>query len=285
MVAGARRRRVGRRPDDGQGWTWAQRLLALGGVLLPAVVAIKVLQVSHMDLTTAQVLVTSTPTATILVGMLLLFFPAVPPLVLFVTWRLLKGRRSLPAHDPRRGSTGHLSVLAVAAVALVLMVTTVPLSFLLLVAAGGVGLAGERLLGVAVTWVGGKMPARRRSRPKAIRSRRSSRFTMPHWVAEIFLVALLVAATAPLVIQIFNDAVWLAPLQVVARSGEQFVGYEVSSTDTRVTILREDDRRIVFLPPDGAHVQPCRLTWLMNSERSLWGHITHEGPPATPLCL
>jgi hypothetical protein len=254
-------------------------LLAYSGALLLAAVATKILRVSHLDLTTAQQLATQGNPTTILLGILILFFPAIPFLGLLISWRVIDARERRPATGTTTG--GLLAPYVTATLTVLLMITTVPVQ----VFAPALAI----MLGLVIVQVvdAGWRAIRRHRGANRWRPPQGKRRSMPRPLAHVTLILLMCLGTGPLLYQVFNDAVWLPAMQVQMSDQDRgdFVGYEIAATDTQIILLRDDERRVVILSrADVRSMEPCRLTGLMNTGPTVVAVLTGARRPSTPPC-
>jgi hypothetical protein len=258
-------------------WKLSEHLLAFSGLAILGAVGVKIIRVSHQDLATALTVATQSSPSTILLGSVLLFFPALAPMALMlgfvVTRRLMKTvRQNREAHRAPLVLVGYLFV----AMMIVVCAIAVPATYVVAVLLFG---ACNRLLHVIQSVLRKRLPVRARTKP-----------AHPHRAAllgEVVLVGLLVVGLAPIVYAAANDVVWLPSLELKVRGQRSaFVGYEISATSSRVTILRDSDRQVVFIDPkDITSERPCELRNLVNNQRSLWSVLVRAPAPGTPKCL
>jgi hypothetical protein len=248
-----------------------QHLVAFSGALIIIAVVTKSLRVSHMDLTSAQLLLVNENVTSVVTGILLLFFPALisiallgASLLLAVSFFVKAG--SIPlSREILLGATVVLMAIAIIAV---------PAGSLLRFLLGGVvGL----VLGFGSSWV--RRRFRRGSGERT--SHRAPSIVGRRISSSIFALV----AFVPILTVLFNDVAWLPPdrLQVVRQ--EAVTAYEISRNDERVLFLFDETRQVEAVKPDQiVSQQPCRLTGLLNSRASLWSLVTDETPPRTPPC-
>jgi hypothetical protein len=268
-----------------------EHFFAISGALLVIAVVVKALRVAHMDLTTAQMLLVNGNVASVISGVLLLFFPGFVSLGLVLC--LAAFLQSWPL---RRGRWGRLAtsrlvwLAALFSVFLVLAALAVPARTLTIAAAAVGGLLAFELallLGrTAFAWMrrrrGGVAEDGVKNRPKPAPKASA--------VAGLFgLVLALAIITAllamPVAATIFNDVVWLPSERVQLYGQSSVVAYEISRSEGRVLLLLDETRQVVAVPEDQIrYQQPCRLSNLLNSEPSLWDLATHAPGPRTLVC-
>jgi len=251
------------------------RLAILGGALLLVGVVAKVLAVSKMDLTVAQVVATQSSPSAIVFGSLLLFFPTIPVIgmnlaLLAVIKEILLAMRS--AREKRK--TEKILYPAVAfGVFLTLGAYLTPrdyfLSLLFLTLLMPLSGAIIAAIFFAVQTFKRRQNLEKRpamSRPPGRTGRGLALALFAIYAAGITFVALPVFV---------NEIAWLPPRQVELTEASGFVGYEISRTDVLVTFLRESDRKIVEVELDLIEsAEPCRLAKLINTAAPFM-------PPAT----
>ena len=245
------------------------RLAAFGGGLLFVGVVAKVLSVSRMDLTVAQVLTTQSSPSAVVLGSLLLFFPVIPVVGMNVTLLML-GRSWIEASAEKLEfrSAEHIIYPAAAfglftALGAYLTPRDFFLQFLLLTLSAPLFSAAVVLIGL-----GARALSRRRARtfsPAKGGIHVNTRRVVLALVAIYSIGTTFVAL--PIVV---NDISWLPPRQVEFENGSGFVGYEVARTTEFVTLLREDNRKIVNVSSSTiSSAEPCRLESLLNTAAPL----------------
>jgi hypothetical protein len=274
--------------EDTAGEPAADRLLsrvaAFGGVALLIGVVAKVLSVSRMDLTVAQVLATQSSPSGIVFGVLLLFYPVIPIvgisaclLLLQTAW--LRGARV----TFKRQSWGGVLYPAVACGAfLALGAYLTPRSYFL----GGIALALGSLLIVLLIALGVMaVRAFRRGRTGAALPTSRPKRQPQARKATVAFTALYLSVSAFIALPVvLNDVAWLPPRQIELTSGTEFVGYEISRTDDTVTLLRDSDRKIVDVSLAAiTSAKPCRLVNLVNTGAPLLP-FSSQRFPVTPAC-
>jgi hypothetical protein len=257
-------------------WKLSEHLLAFSGVAIVGVVGVKIIRVSHQDLATALTVATQSSPSTILLGSVLLFFPALAPTVLmlaFVATRRLREsvRRSRGAHRVPLVLFGYFFVATMISVCAI----AAPATYAFIPIALG---AGNLLSRVIVRVMRKRLLARASKKP--------ARWHRAAVLGEAALVGLLVVGLAPIVYTAANDVVWLPSLALQVRGqSSAFVGYEISSTSSRVTVLRDSDRQVLFIDPkDITSEGPCERSDLVNNQRSLYSVLLGAPGPRTPKC-
>lgn len=286
-----------------------QHLVAFSGALLVIAVVVKSLRVAHMDLTTAQELVVNGNVANIVSGVLLLFFPGMVLLGLMTCAGLLvldlltvrsRHRRTTQTEvaprtrrrvSPRRQRglfplrrRGPLVLYGV--ILTVLAIFAIPAVFLraaLLVI----------LLGVASTVViYGVLDSIAALASRISKGKRTDKVNAMASVRKSMRRSLTVGLTISsavyflfILVQVFNDAVWLPAEHVRIDGSPTAVAYEISRNDERVLLLFDETRRVRSVTPDQIKFQqPCRLTRLANSSPSLWDIVAGRPTPGSPRC-
>jgi hypothetical protein len=273
-VAGQRRGERTRSPAAPAADRALQQGFAVGGVLLVLLVVVKAVRVAHMDLTTAQALLTHGDVPGVVTGILLLFFPALVPLALLVAGAGLaawfRGLPRAPARESRRGRIAALlaAVATVGALLLVMFVAVPAAAWQYPLAVGG-------FMGAA--YAGDRLAARFTRRRRAA--------AMPDWLALPVLVVIASYILSPVFLTLFNDSVWLPPERLRLEGRPAVTAYEIGSNDRRVLFLLEDTRAVVAVVPDDiVDQQPCRLERYVNSRPSLYDRWRGAPPPATAPC-
>jgi hypothetical protein len=257
------------------------RLALFGGAFLLLGVAAKVLSVSRMDLTVAQVLATQSSPSGIVFGALLLFFPAIAlagmsltVLLLFREW-LRASRGTFKLHRTER--------LLYASVAFGIFLTigaclTPRIYFLgALSICLGAPIAGALIAAAIRAFRSGVSDE---GRPSPRRRWQSGLRSFGLAFAAVYMIA---ASFLSLSI-VLNDVVWLPPRQIALENGRGFVGYEVSRNETSVTLLRDADRKVEDVPLDTLRSAiPCRLPHLVNTAAPLLP-LSSRGFTMTPAC-
>jgi hypothetical protein len=260
------------------------RLAILGGGFLFVGVVAKVLAVSRMDLTVAQVIATQSSPSAIVFGALLLFFPLIPVagmnIALFALVKeLLFALRS--GHERR--SAQHVLYPAVAFGIFFTLGAYLTPSDLFLQFLFPTLLAP--LVGIlfAIALVAARAVRRRRKETKKLASLRWDG-RLVRGILLAFVVIYAVAITFVALPVLLNEVAWLPPRQVELTDTKGFVGYEISRTDHLVTFLRESDRKIVDVSLEAIEsTQPCRLIDLVNTAAPLMPLSVHRFQ-ATPAC-
>jgi hypothetical protein len=243
---------------------------AFGGAVLLLGVVAKVLSVSRMDLTVAQVLATESSPSAIIFGALLLFFPIIPPLgmaaaILYLFHHLLRfSGLGFDTHRIVHVMAGGAAFGAFAMLGAYLVPRDFFLGALGTIAAASV----VSVVAIVIMEVRGARAARRRHD-------RADRFPEPlpaKWrrLPPMLLALFSAAAVFQSGFTVLNDVVWLPPRHFEIDSDEAFVGYEISRTDDSVVLLREADRKIVAVSPRRLKASdPCRLVGLINTAEPL----------------
>ncbi len=263
-------------PASSDFWTLSQNILAFSGMAIVIAVSVKVIRVSHQDLTTALTIATQSSPSTILLGSVLLFFPALAPALLALA--LVATRRSMrSARESKETSKVPLLFLGYLLVAFMILVCIITVPAILLLIAAAL-IAANALMRMLEKVIWKHMSARIR------RKRVNKRYGQV--IREALIIGLLVGGVAPVVFIAANDVVWLPSLEIEAQGhGSAFVGYEISTTSSRIIILRESDRQIMLLDPaDLMSERPCKLSNLVNNQRSLYSVVVRSPAPHTPEC-
>lgn len=274
-------------PTHQSSWDLTQHLMAFGGVLVLVAVATKILRVSHLDLTSALMLASQGSPTTIALGVLLLFFPIIPPICLYIIWEELRRRRSQAKKGQAQGSVGYILLFVAAALMIALLLAAVSAYLALIALAGLLGIWGAGLLGTGHRWARAKYARRVSAGTVTTRPTQTSRFKIPKALAEVLMILICLAGAGPIAAQVFNDAVWLPAMQVTMKTPDiGFVGYEITSTDQQLTFLRDDDRRVVIIDRKKfMSMEPCRLVNLANTGPSVLALVTGARQPNTSNCL
>lgn len=274
-------------PQDQSDSDLTRHLLAFSGVLVLVAVATKILRVSHLDLTSALTLASQGSPTTIALGVLLLFFPVIPAFSLIFIWEGLRRRRSQTKEGRAQGSLGYLLLFVGAALMIALMVTAVSAKLVVLALGVPVGYAVAGLLRTSHTWGQAKRARRVLARNVTHRPLGTSSVSIPTTVVDVLIILICLAGIGPIAAVLFNDAVWLPAVQVTMKKPDLgFVGYEITSTDQQMTLLREDDRRVVIIDRKQIiSMEPCRLANLANGGQSVLGLVTGARQPSTSVCF
>lgn len=255
------------------------RMAAFSGAFLLIGVVSKVLMVSRMDLTVAQILATQSNPSVIIFGSLLLFFPLVPIVGMNVTllllmrqWQLaVRGMFNIEQALPVMYAAGAFAIF------LVLGAYAMPRVVFLLGLIVTLGAPLGLLTAYALRRLGSRASGRKLSISRIWRANMQKAGL---GLAVLYLIGTVFVAL-PTVI---NEVVWLPPRQIELTDGRSFVGYEVSRTSEVVALLRDVDRKVVEVSSSAiASANPCRIANLVNTAAPLMPF--QRSFFATPSCI
>jgi hypothetical protein len=218
----------------------------------------KIITVSRMDLTVAQVLATQSNPSTVVFGALLLFFPLIPIAGMNVSLLLLSREWARSTRGTFKANRGVRVLFAAAAFGafLSLGAYATPRAVFLgsLVITLGAPLFAAIVAAVRAAWKHRRKYARSLSRLP--REQQAWRHKIGLAFAVIYVVGT-VLQSLPIVV---SDVAWLPPRQIRLVESPGFVGYEISRTDEAVSLLREVDRKVVEVrASEIVSADPCRL--------------------------